>query len=131
MELACGDIKHKGTGVDKQRSKFIAFMFMDGADKKQYGYLLKSLETDYSLGKRDVYPDGIESALQVLILYSEKKLKSKKAKSFVNHSNGKGYWECGDESHQRKDCPLYKTKQQHKVNGVLYVQISGGTGWNV
>ena len=62
----------------KERRKFIAFMFMDGADKKQYGCLMKSLEMDHSLGKTDVYPDGIESALQVLILHSEKTLKKKK-----------------------------------------------------
>ena len=52
-------------------------MFVDGVDKKQYGYLLKNMETDYSLGnKDDVSPAGIEEALQVLILYSEKKLNS-------------------------------------------------------
>ena len=54
---------------------------MDGADEKQCGHLMKSLETDHSLGKVDVHPDGIESALQVLILYSEKALKKKKKKS--------------------------------------------------
>ena len=33
-----------GTDVDKEQSEFIAFLFMDGADKKQHGYLLKNLE---------------------------------------------------------------------------------------
>ena len=73
----------------KERRKFIAFMFMDGADKKQYGYLMKSSETDHSLGKTDVYPDGIESALQVSILYSEKALKKKKKEETDNYGTGR------------------------------------------
>ena len=86
---------------------------MDGADKKQYGHLLKNLETNYSLGKKDVYPDGIESALQVLILFSEKKLRKKVAKNFANVKDN-GCWECGSEDHQRKDCPVFQMKQMKK-----------------
>ena len=113
VELSYGDIQPSGSNPDKERSKFIAFMFMDGADKKQYGYLLKNLETDYSLGKKDVYPDGIESALQVLILFSEKKLRKKVAKNFANVKDN-GCWECGAEDHQRKDCPVFQMKQMKR-----------------
>ena len=75
VELSYGNIQPKGTNGDKDRFRFIAYLFMDGADKAQYGKLLKDMETDYSLDKANVYPDSIESALQVLILYSEKRLK--------------------------------------------------------
>ena len=105
-----GGIEPSGTNPDKERSKFIAFLFMDGADEKQHGCLLKNLETDCSLGEKDVHPDGIESALQVLILFSEKRLKKKPAKNFAN-VNDKGCWECGSELHQRKDCPVFQMKQ--------------------
>ena len=77
VELSFGNIKPKDDD-NKERYKFIAMMFIQGVDWKQYGYLLKNMETDYSLGNANVYPDGIESALQVLILYSEKQLKKKK-----------------------------------------------------
>ena len=56
-------------------------MFMNGVDMKQYGHLMKDLETDYSLLKKDVYPDTIKAALQVLIMYSEKALKRKEKKA--------------------------------------------------
>ena len=62
VELSYGNLKPKDDDK-KERSKLIAMMFMEGVDKKQYGYLLKNLETDYSLGSRDVYPEGIKDAL--------------------------------------------------------------------
>ena len=73
---------------------------------------MKNLETNYSLGKKDVHPDGIESALQVLILFSEKRLR-KKAKNFVV-TGKKGCWECGDEDHDRKDCPVFQSKKRRE-----------------
>ena len=39
-------------------------MFMDAADRRIYDDLMKDLETDHSLGKKDVCPSGIEAALQ-------------------------------------------------------------------
>ena len=62
VEIACRNISPQGNDK-KEHGKFIAFMFMDGADKWQRRHLVKSLETDHSLGKTDVHPDGIESAL--------------------------------------------------------------------
>ena len=114
MEIAYGNISPQGNDKKEWR-KFIAFMFMDGADKKQHGYLMKSLETNHSLGKTDVYPDGIESALQVLILYSEKALKKKKKKKQTNMVQAGGTcWECGSTEHHKKDCPKYKEKLEKK-----------------
>ena len=119
VELSYGNIKPKGSGgEDKERSKFISMLFMAGTDGKQYSYLMKDLETNYSLGQRDVYPDGIEDALQVLILYSEQRLKALKKKA-----NGKDdapntgtqliqCWHCKEEGHQKKDCPVLKKKKE-------------------
>ena len=76
VELSYGDLKPKDDDT-LERRKFILMMFMEGVDKKQYGHLLKNLETDYSLGSKDVYPEGIEDALQILTLFSEKALKKK------------------------------------------------------
>ena len=73
---------------------------------------MKNLETDYSLGKKDVYPDGIESALQVLILCSEKRMRKKKTGTNFAQAGKKGCWGCGDEGHDRKDCPMYHAKVQ-------------------
>ena len=77
VESSYGDLKPKDDDT-LERRKFILVMFMDGVDKKQYGHLLKNLETDYSLGSKDAYPEGIEDALQILILFSQKALKKKK-----------------------------------------------------
>ena len=79
VELSYGDHKPKDDDTLKRR-KFILMMFIEGVDKKQYGYLLKKLETGYSLGSKDVYPEGIKDALQILTLFSEKALKRKKKK---------------------------------------------------
>ena len=82
-------------------------MFMDG----ECGCPMKSLETDCSLGKTDVHPAGIESALQVLILFSEKILRKKKETAMVQTGAG---WECGSKEHQRKDCPKCGAKKAKK-----------------
>ena len=79
VEIAYGNISPQGND-QKECRKFTAFVFMDGADEKQCGYLMKSLETKKSLGKTDVHPDGIESALHALILYSREKTLKKKWK---------------------------------------------------
>ena len=110
VELSFGTIKPNDDD-DEERTKFIAMMFMDGVDKKQYGSLLKDLETDHSLGKTDVYPTTLESALQVLILFSEKKLK-KTAVTLVQEE--RKCWECGSTAHVKADCPQWKEKQSKK-----------------
>ena len=114
VESSYGDLKPKDDNK-LERRKFILMMFMEGVDKKQCGYLLKNLETDYSLGSKDVYPDGIESALQVLTLYSERALKKKKKKKKMNVLQAGGTcWECGSTEHYKKDCPKYLAKLEKK-----------------
>ena len=41
VEIACGNIGPQGNN-DEECRKFIAFVFKDGADKKQCGCLMKS-----------------------------------------------------------------------------------------
>ena len=53
-----------------ERNKMLAYMFLDGADKTMFGYLVKNMGNDYALGN-DTYPEDVESALQVLLLYQE------------------------------------------------------------
>ena len=71
------------------------------------------METDYSLGSKDVYPEGIEDTLQILILFSEKALKRKKKKQVTMVQAG-ACWECGSMDHQKKDCPKQKAKMAKK-----------------
>ena len=113
VELSYGNIKPKDDDT-LERRKFVSMMFMEGVDKKQYGYLLKNLETDYSLGSKEVYPEGIEDSLQVLIMFSEKALKKKKKKQ-MNMVQAGACWECGSTEHQKKDCPKYKAKMAKKT----------------
>ena len=54
VESSYGNLKLKDNDSER-RNKFIAMMFMDGVGKKQCGYPLKNLETDYSLGSKEVY----------------------------------------------------------------------------
>ena len=113
VELSYGNIKPKDDDT-LERRKFVSMMFMEGVDKKQYGYLLKNLETDYSLGSKEVYPEGIEDSLQVLIMFSEKALKKKQKKKQMAMVQAGACWECGSIEHQKKDCPKYKAKMAKK-----------------
>ena len=130
VEISHGVIKPTAGGNDEDK-KFIAMMFMEGADKKQFSYLLKDLETDYSLGKKEVYPGTIEDALQVLAMHSEKALKRKKLQeekkqdgnaAEFNFAQAKKFkcWLCGSEEHLKIDCPLCKGKG--KAHGQAFSQ---------
>ena len=112
VESSYGDLKPKDDAT-LERRKLISMMFMEGVDKKQYGHLLKNLETDYSLGSKDVCPEGIEDALQILILFSEKALKKKKKNLNMVQAGG-ACWECGSTEHLKKDCPKHKAKMAKK-----------------
>lgn len=92
-----------------ERDRLLAAMFLDGTDKKQYGYLLKQLQNDYSLGS-DQYPDDAETALRVLTLYEEqsgkKKKKEYKKEDELSFAQSElKCWECGEVGHRKIDCP--------------------------
>ena len=87
----------------------LAFMFMDGTDKKLFGFLLKKLADDFALGDGK-YPENAEEALQVLTLHMERpKLKGKKDDEPIHLSFAQGRkskcWKCGKEGHLKRDCP--------------------------
>ena len=61
VELSYRNLKPNGN-EDEERNKFIAMMFLDGADRKQCGYLMKGSETGHSLGDKAKYPESIEDS---------------------------------------------------------------------
>ena len=59
--------------------KLLAFLFMDGADRKIYGFLMKNLAWDCALGN-GMYPVTMEDALQVFALNTPRTITSNKGK---------------------------------------------------
>ena len=101
--------KDKQSALDIERDRMLAFMFMDGADKRLFGFLLKKLADDFALGDGK-YPENAEEALQVLTLHMERpKSKGKKDDEPIHLSFAQGRkskcWKCGKEGHLKKDCP--------------------------
>ena len=113
-------MKSKEKVLKEAREEFLAFMFLDGADRKVFGYLMKSLRNDYTLGN-DKYPVTIEDALQVLTMnLPRKKVDGKsgngsQATSF-NQSGGTNLkcWYCEEAGHIKKDCPKKKKEMEAK-----------------
>ena len=110
--------------VEKQR--MLAFMFMDGADKKIFGYLLRNMGNDHALGQ-EKYPDTVEEALQVMMLFAEKALKQNKrgrthpqqpssevsmAQMSKNQMRKKGLcFKCGKPGHLAINCQETSTQE--------------------
>eukprot|EP00977_Amphora_coffeiformis_P017592 scaffold5813_cov189-Amphora_coffeaeformis.AAC.1 len=108
----------------------LAYMFMDGANKKLFGYFMKNMHDDYALGN-DNYPTDVETALQVLLLYQEgtQKKTSKKeawkdetdpgpidlafAQMTKNDKRKRGLcFKCSKKGHKEADCPEHQQQQQ-------------------
>ena len=63
-----------------EKNWMLAYLFMDGADKKIHGCMLKNISNNHAL-RTEKYPADVESALQIMMLCSEgisKKLADKK-----------------------------------------------------
>uniref|UniRef100_A0A6S8JAH4 CCHC-type domain-containing protein n=1 Tax=Amphora coffeiformis TaxID=265554 RepID=A0A6S8JAH4_9STRA len=107
----------------------LAYMFMDAANKKLFGYFMKNMQDDYALGNEN-YPTDMETELQVLLLYQEgTQKKTSKKEPWVNKpnpgqielafaqmkKNDKGKrgpcFKCGKKGHKEADCP--ELQQQH------------------
>eukprot|EP00977_Amphora_coffeiformis_P008241 scaffold1852_cov170-Amphora_coffeaeformis.AAC.1 len=130
MVLAQRDQAYKADaeGVSRaERNKMLAYMFMDGANKKLFGYFMKNMHDDYALGN-DNYPTDVETALQVLLLYQEgtQKKTSKKetwvdeqvdlafAQMTKNDKRKRGLcFKCGKKGHKEADCPEQQQQPQH------------------
>eukprot|EP00977_Amphora_coffeiformis_P004232 scaffold889_cov104-Amphora_coffeaeformis.AAC.1 len=121
--------KNDAEGVSRaERNKMLAYMFMDGANKKLFGYFMKNMHDDYALGN-DNYPTDVETALQVLLLYQEgtQKKTSKKetwvdeqvelafAQMTKNDKRKRGLcFKCGKKGHKEADCPENQQQQQQQ-----------------
>ncbi len=67
--------KSKSAAIEKERDKVLAYIFMQGADRQQYGSLMYGLGKDHSLGN-DNYPASVEEALEVLTMNTKKMKKT-------------------------------------------------------
>ena len=98
--------------TQKAQDCMLAFMFMDGADKRIYRFLLNNISNDHTLGT-EKYLDNVEEALQVLLLYGEnfkkKKDTNQKHEQRIELSAaqlGKMVcWKCGEKGHKKQGCP--------------------------
>ena len=68
--------KSKSATIVKEKEKWTAIAFIEGAEKR-FKPMLKDLEQNYSLGD-DKYPETMEEALQVLSMYAQQHFPSKK-----------------------------------------------------
>lgn len=104
--------KNKSRTLDIERGKFLAYMFLNGADHKRSGFIMNTLRKDHALGN-ELYPETVEDALQVLLLQAERATKGKKQNdddvpnlSFAQAGEtGPKCWKCGKRGHVKKSCP--------------------------
>lgn len=107
--------KSKTKVMEQERNKMLAFLFMDGANRQQYGFLLRDLGKDHALGTNQ-YPETVEDALQVLSLYGQRRKPRKSSedkmdKVDLSHAQmdkrkrKMKCWNCGEIGHGVKDCP--------------------------
>jgi hypothetical protein len=111
---------NKAAVVEKERGQLLACMFMDGANTKHYGQLMKDLADDFALGQAK-YPASLEEALQVLSLYHKGKgnkggsdFQSPLELTFAQH--GSKCWKCGEFGHLKRDCPKNQGQATRDVN---------------
>lgn len=143
VKVAEQDSKYKNNKskiIEQEKNKMLAFLFMDGANRQQYGFILRDLGKDHALGTNQ-YPETVEDALQVLSLYGQRR-KPKKggddmqdeiAKVELSHAQmdrerKMKCWNCGEVGHRVKDCPKRAVKEEtgHTNVGVPY--WAGGAG---
>ena len=121
-ERTLGYARNKSGTIKEVRGKFLTHIFMDGANKKAFRFLMRDLHNNYALGN-DNYPDTVEDALQVLTLYGERsnKIEKKKGKNDDDKSTDASFaqqdgktvvcWRCGKEGHVKKNCPELKNNE--------------------
>ena len=71
-----------------EKKWMLAHLFMDGANKKTFGCLLKNMSDDHALGT-EKHPKDVETALQIMMLFqegAEKKIDAKKRRKQAEFS---------------------------------------------
>ena len=118
----------------KERDKFLAFMFMDGATKKVFGYLMNGLSSDHALGNGK-YPSMVENALQVLSLHVAKADIEKKVDGSAEISFAQGSkkikikcWSCGEWGHFKRECPALQSDTDGSESGTSNKQRVSWSG---
>ena len=126
-EVAKKDPKYKDKKTDareKARDAVLACVFMDRANKKRFGHMMKKLEQDYALDGDTKYPESVEDALRVLTMYEESNLKRGKQSSGEDVSPKLSFaqrrkvecYECGEEGHIKRNCPKLKSNKSGSAN---------------
>ena len=117
-----------------EKNRMLAYLFMDGADKKIFSYLLKNMSNDHALGTKK-YPEDVETALQIMMLFQEgaqKKMDAeKRRKQAEDESPGLSFaqmtkaqmmknglcFKCGKKGHCANECKK-PTEADKSVNGI-------------
>ena len=142
VKMAEQDPKRKANKskiIEQEKNKMLAFLFVDGANRQQCGFLMRDLGEDHALGSNQ-HPETVEDALQVLSLYGQKR-KSKKPgedkveTSFAQSEKRKSKmkcWNCGEIGHGVKDCPKRaantESEQETSQANVQVPHWAGGAG---
>ena len=130
-------LKNKAKVVEDEKEKFLAFMFLNGANKKTFGCLLKNLKNGFTLGNNE-HPSTMEDALQALAMnLPREKLGSKSdtqiKKTSFNQVAGSQQkcWHCKGEDHIKKDCPKRKKDLEEKKEKESEKKKAGWSGLQV
>ena len=114
--------------VSVERDRLLAYLFVAGA-KRDFKPMLRGLDNDYMLGD-DRYPDTVEEALQVLMIYEERNVYKKKGPSKKEKEDTPGLsfaqreemyqkglcFKCGKKGHKARECKEpNENSEQHKA----------------